>query len=168
MARMSQPAPLLSLTAMSRSANCLVPCAATALPHDVSRPVGSALRGVPCLLFGLFDMQHSVARQSMSFNLRLAQIPNATRTSAVVINLQQRPSLQVLYPLKVQSICRAPTQFDDTYIRCLFHCCTSRPITLRCLPYEAVNDCCAPSSYPSWSGRMGCFAFISVDEADRR
>jgi hypothetical protein len=49
----------------SRSANCLIPCAARALPHDASRPVGSALRGVPpvswhslrgipCLLFWPF------------------------------------------------------------------------------------------------------------------
>jgi hypothetical protein len=70
-------------------------------------------------------VQHPVARRPIPLNLRLAQIPNATRTSTVVINLQRHPSLQVRHLSEVQRTRLALSELCNIYIRCTFRCCVA-------------------------------------------
>ena len=72
-----------------------------------------------------FLTQHPVARQRIPLGLGLAQVPNATPTSAVVINLQRHPSLQVRHLSEVPHTRLAPSGLCNTYIRCTFRCCVT-------------------------------------------
>ena len=69
--------------------------------HSARRRTSAATEGAPpsslilpihpsSFLIPHFPTQHPVARRPIPLELRLAQVPNATRTSAVVINLKRR------------------------------------------------------------------------------
>ena len=91
-----------------------------------------------------FLTQHPVARQRIPLGLGLAQVPNATPTSAVVINLQRHPLLQVRHLSEVQHTRLAPSELCNTYIRGTFRCCVtsySREATF-------VAECGGQHRYP--------------------
>jgi hypothetical protein len=84
------------------------------------------------------------------FDSSLAQTPNATRASTVVINLQQRPSLQVPRTSEVQHTRLTPSEPSNMYIRGALPCCVSPPLPIHRPVFTWHNDSTRRLSPPRW------------------
>ena len=137
-------------------------CGPTLAPFARSRERASP-RGVVVSSFipHLSLVQHPVARRPIPLDLRLAQIPNATPTSTVVVNLHRRPSLQVRHLSEVQHTRLAPSELCNIYIRGAFCCCVAT-YSLEATPVAQCGGRHRRNRIPNWK-----FANLMTNSQER-